>query len=116
MFRDQGYRLPPSYADLFHQKQPIMILEHISPVGIYHPSSPDGDSDDEISAPDAHTLGAEEMLKAADTYGDDLMFLTGKTLDGQYIHLDLQRDAIKPQNIHHSYDIDSLIWITTEPH
>ena len=114
MFKDRGYRILPSYADLFHRKDPIMILEHISPVGISHPSSPN-DSDEDIDAHDVHVLGAEEMLQAADTYDDDLMFLTGRTLEHQYIRLDLQRDAITPQNIQHSYDIDSLIWVSVEP-
>ena len=43
------------------------------------------------------------------------MFLTGKTVNNQHICLDLQRDAIKPENIHHPYDVDSLICVTTEP-
>jgi hypothetical protein len=115
MFKDQGYRLLPSYADLFHKKPPIMILEHISPVGISHPSSPDHDSDDDLCAYDAHIMGAGEMLQAADAEDNDLMFLTGKTFNNQYICLDLQRDAIKPEDIHHSYDIDSLICVTIEP-
>jgi hypothetical protein len=112
-YKDQGYRILPSYADLFHKKPPIMILEHLSPVGINHPCVPMPESDDGTGAPDACTMGGEEMLAAAGT--DDLMFLTGKTVDDQYIYLDLQRDAVVPQRILHSYDIDSLIWITTYP-
>jgi hypothetical protein len=115
MFKDQGHWILLSHAKLFHKKPPIMILEHISPVGISHPSSPDHDSDDDFCASDAQIMGAEEMLQAVDAEDNDLMFLTGKTFDNQYFCLDLQRDYIKPKNIHHSYNIDSLICVTIVP-
>jgi hypothetical protein len=117
MFKDQGFRILPSFADLFYKKSPIRLLEHISPVGLSHPSFPPSESDSEISSSpdDLITVGAQEMLEAVGSGDDNLMFLTGKTPDNRYIQLDLRRDAVIPQSICHSYDIDSLIWVSTYP-
>lgn len=113
-FKDQGYRILPSYADQFHRKKPIMVIEHLMPVGISHPSQSTSEFADIDEAPDVRIMGAEEMLEVADD--DDLMFLTGRTFDDNYICLDLENDAVEPEKILHSYDIDSLIWITPYPH
>jgi hypothetical protein len=117
MFKDQGFRILPSFADLFYKKQPIGILEHISPVGLSRPSSPPSESDSESgsSPDDLITVSAGDMLEAVGSSDDNLMFLTGKAPDNRYIRLDLRRDAIRPHSIRHSYDIDSLIWICTYP-
>lgn len=115
-FKDQGYRLLPSFADMFHQKRPIMILEHMSPVGVTHPPPSLEDDDSSTSGPsDAIVVGAAEMLDAAERFDDDGMFLTGKTVDNDHICLDLQRDAIIPQSIGHCFDLDSTIWTTLDP-
>jgi len=120
MFKDYGYRLLPSFADLYHLSEPTMVIDHLMPVSLEHPPSQPiysqtARSGDAIDIPNILVMGAKEMLQAADEEHNNLLFLTGRTAADQYICLDLQRDAVTPQHIIHSYDIDSLIWVTINP-
>ena len=54
-------------------------------------------------------MGAGDLLELADTEQDDTIVLTAKTLQDDYILLNLQRDVIEPQNLLYSCDIDSII-------
>jgi hypothetical protein len=57
-------------------------------------------------------MGAQEMIEKADEEGSNSIFLTGKTQEGQFVKLDLQRDAIIPTRITPTPDVDSVVWLT----
>ena len=123
LFKDYGYRLLPNFAKNFYLGKPLLFKEHLCPVGLLNPP----DSITAYHAPrfardggmvDTHDLlhmGAADLLELADAEGDDTILLTGKTLEDEYILLDLQRDAVQPNNLLYSCDIDSIIWITQTP-
>jgi hypothetical protein len=56
------------------------------------------------------------MIEKADEEGSNSIFLTGKTREGQFVKLDLQRDAIIPTRITPTPDVDSVVWVTHHPH
>jgi hypothetical protein len=64
---------------------------------------------------DMCVMGAQDMINAAEEAGDDSIFLTGKTQEDEFVQVDLQQDAITPQEIIHSFDVDSFIWVTPFP-
>jgi len=123
LFKDYGYRLLPNFAMNFYLGKPLLFKEHLCPVGLLNPPkwitayhlprfSRDGVM---IDTNDLLHMGAGDLLELADDEKDDTILLTGKTLQDDYILLDLQKDAIDPQNILYSCDIDSIIWITQTP-
>jgi hypothetical protein len=122
-FKDYGWRCNPSFSDLFHHLDPVLVESHLMTVGLDYPTTPFADvedmgcsrSGDVIEAEDLRVMGASDMLKYADDVGSDEVFLTGKSHDGLYIRLDLQRDAVEPCDLVHSFDIDSMGWMTCEP-
>jgi hypothetical protein len=123
LFKDYGYRLLPNFAKNFYLGKPLLFKEHLCPVGLLNPP----DSITAYHAPRfardggmVHTddllhMGAAELLELADAEKNDTILLTGKTLEDEYILLDLQRDAVQPNNLLYSCDIDSIIWITQTP-
>ena len=123
LFKDYGYRLLPNFAQNFYLGKPYRFKEHLCPVGLADP--PDsitayqaervGRYGATIEVNDLLHVGAEELLDLATAEGDDTILLTGKTLEGDHVLLDLQRDAVKPKTLLYSCDIDSLIWITQTP-
>lgn len=119
-FRDYGHRIEPDFAQTFHLSSPIMVKEHLMPVGIVAPGDDDiaiqkSRSGDDIDLTDVVVMGAQEMIEKADEEGSNDIFLTGKTKEGQYIKLDLGRDSIKPTVITLAADVDSFIWVTRYP-
>jgi hypothetical protein len=123
LFKDYGYRLLPNFAKNFYLGKPFLFKEHLCPVGLPNPPdsimayhaprfSRDGAM---VDIKDSLHINAAELLELADAEHDDAVLLTGKTLEGDYILLDLQRDAVQPQNLLYSCDIDSMIWITRTP-
>jgi hypothetical protein len=124
LFKDYGYRLLPWFAQAFYLKEPILVKEHLCPVGLTDPpdsitkytsNTSKGRHGQNIRVTDQLVVGAEELLDIADEEGDDAILLTGRTLQGQYICMDLLRDAVKPDELAFSCDIDSIIWTTQEP-
>jgi hypothetical protein len=119
-FRDFGYRIEPDFAQAFHNIAPIMVKEHLMPVGL---SAPGEDSiaiqksrtGNNIDVTDLVVMGAQEMIEKADEEGSNSIFLTGKTQEGQLVKLDLQRDAIIPTRITATVDGDSVVWLTRYP-
>jgi len=119
-FRDYGYRIEPDFAQAFHNLPPIMVKEHLMPVGL---SAPGEDSiatqksrtGNAIDLTDLEIMGAQEMIEKADEEGSNSIFLTGKTREGQLVKLDLQRDAITPTRIFRAVDVDTVIWLTRNP-
>ena len=37
MYKDYGWRLLPSYAQMFHNKQPVLVADHLMPIGLLEP-------------------------------------------------------------------------------
>lgn len=64
---------------------------------------------------DLVVMGAQEMIDKADEEGSSSIFLMGKTQEGQFVKLDLQRDAIIPTRIVATVDVDSVVWLTRHP-
>jgi hypothetical protein len=120
-FRDYGYRLEPDFTQAFHLPPPVMVMEHLMPVGLEAASEGEEDSTqksrrgEDINIPDVEVMGAKDMILEAKREKSNDIFLTGKTREGQLIKLNLQRDAVTPTSIEKAVDIDSLIWVTRYP-
>lgn len=123
--QDNGYRILPDFLQMSWLRKPILVREHLAPVGLrerprayflHHPrkSSRSGDA---IIVNDRVVLGAQQLLDRANEEGSDLPLLTGRTPEGSYIYLDLEVDEVKlePEEVRKACDIDSLIWITRNP-
>lgn len=120
-FIDYGYRLLPDFAQAYVLKEPIMLKEHLMPAGInfvYKEPNFQLEHDrhgNEITVDDVEILGAGEMLTRGKETGDMDMFVTGKTADGKFVCVDLERDQSQPVAVQASVDIDSIIWTTRFP-
>jgi hypothetical protein len=123
LFKDYGYRLLRNFAQNFYLGNPTLFREHLCPIGLPNPPKSItayhgerlGRDGTEIDINDLLHVGARGLLEIADGEQDDTVLLTGKTMKDQYILLDLQKDAVRPENLMYSCDIDSLIWITRTP-
>ncbi|KAF8054352.1 hypothetical protein FPV67DRAFT_1430061 [Lyophyllum atratum] len=125
-FKDYGYRLEPKFLQQFHLTEPVLTREHMMVVGLRQPSPPSEEMEstvqktrrgDLIQVFDRVVMGAQEMIDAADAERDDSLFVTGTTSEGNYIYVDLCRDAVQVSEDDYvrSCDIDSLIWISKHP-
>lgn len=128
MFRDYGYRIEPSFYQMFNKHTPVLLEEHLLPVPplskrrMELPSSDDG----------GYTLGLQDILNRyqehldrstnpKDTSHIDL-FLCGRLPiaegmerakdDSDQITVDLLEDQIPDVSVDISIDIDSVIWTT----
>ena len=123
LFKDYGYRLLPNFAQSVHLGAPMQFREHLCPIGLHNPPKSITAYHDQryardgvmVDTNDLIHLGAQELLDLADEELDDTIILTGKTQEDEYILLDLQQDAVQPDELLYSCDIDSLIWITQTP-
>jgi hypothetical protein len=124
LFKYYGYRLFPSFAQAFDLGEPILVKEHLCPVGLPDPpnsitdyitNASKGRLGQDIKIDDSLVVGAEELLDIADEEGDDSILLSGRSIEGQYVCVDLLRDAVEPQELAFSCDIDSVIWTTQKP-
>jgi hypothetical protein len=124
LFKDYGYRLLPCFAQAFDLGRPILVKEHLCPVGLPNPPESitayviyarKGRSGEDIRISDLLVVGAEKLLDMADGEGDDTVLLTGKTYQGEYVCVDLLQDAVEPEDLVFSCDIDSVIWTTQNP-
>jgi hypothetical protein len=113
MYKDYGWRLLPSYSHRFFNRPPVLVKEHLMPVGLATPTQ--NDYEDDMECDDSRIMGAAEMIEEAEHAGNLDVFLTGLTSEGLHVRLDLGRDAVKPEEIVVSWDIDSLVWVTREP-
>ena len=135
-FKDYGYRLEPSFALMFNNEQPIMVREHLLPIGerpamvdqLAHLEKITGDYNlsrngkegQTIQVNDIVSMGMEEMLQ--DTGGPNTVesmkaFVCGRDSTNDYIHFDPNRDEVEvdEDDIVTTVDIDSMIWVTHEP-
>ncbi|KIM49948.1 hypothetical protein M413DRAFT_6757 [Hebeloma cylindrosporum] len=129
LFKDYGYRLLPDFLQVFCLQEPIQVREHLAPVGLkerppaFTTAPETSRSGDRIERKDRLVLGAGELLELANNLGSDLPLLTGRKTESctadntaaSFIHLDLERDRVKPDRLFKACDIDSLIWITRTP-
>ena len=123
LFKDYGYRLFPQFAQAFNLTEPILVKQHLCPVGLTKPPksitgnismASKGRNGKNIKVNDLMVVGAEELLTIADAEGDSIL-LSGRSIEGQYVCLDLLRDMVSPEELAFSCDIDSLIWTTKWP-
>ncbi|KAF9218108.1 hypothetical protein BS17DRAFT_852944, partial [Gyrodon lividus] len=139
MFRDYGWRLQPSFHQMFYLGDPVHVLDHVLVVGVaedYDPSQqvsdhvtgayslrrhPDLYSDHhvQVDVPDVSVYGAAEMLAlgAIDSEESFDAFVRGRS--GQnHVRIDLERDHVPLHltDIDISVDVDSLIWVTPQLH
>ena len=121
LFRDYGYRLMPWFAQSYDLGEPILVVEHLFPVGLtdppksiteYNPPNKMGRHGQAVTVNDVCVAGAEEILEVADEEGEDHILVTGRTKEKKYVCVDLLRDHVEPDILEFSCDIDSLIWIT----
>jgi len=124
LFKDYGYRLLPCFAQAFDLGRPILVRDHLCPVGL--PEPPESITDyishndkgrhgERVNVNDLRLVGAESLLGIADEEGDDGILLTGQVMDGDYVCVDLLRDHVEPNHLDLSCDVDSMIWITKAP-
>ncbi|KIJ59094.1 hypothetical protein HYDPIDRAFT_33540 [Hydnomerulius pinastri MD-312] len=138
-FRDYGYRIRPSFNQMFYLCPPVRVVDHILCVGLVHKGPTprgqvgsqvtgnyslsrapflrymDSERGQEVEVNDVAIMGAAEML-ALGTAGSDTCFnafVCGRH-QGCHIFLDLERDGVHLgiQNVKISVDIDSFIWVT----
>jgi hypothetical protein len=124
LFKDYGYRLLPCFSQAFDLGKPILVQDHLCPVGLpdppksitdYNSRSKKGRHGNQVTINDLQVLGAERLLEITDEEGDDGILLTGMTkTEGDYICVDLLRDHVEP-GLDLSCDIDSIIWIMKTP-
>lgn len=136
--RDRGDRITPRFCHSYYMGRPMLLENHIMPVvdeyylesSIQHfqdmhlmprPIGRTGIPDLRvITSTDIEILGAQEMLdRTIKVRGQDpnlllSYFLQGKTDSGNFVCVDLERDAIKSEDIavSLSVDIDSFVWVT----
>src|SRR5882672_3637977 len=119
LFKNYGYTLEPEFALMFNQQEPLMVREHLLPIG-EPDSSSEEDSDEE--RPNWEEMGMEEMLALSpeeNSLASMKMFVQGIMEDGEtLIKLDLNRDRfpLRPDEYLLSLDIDSINWITYKLH
>jgi hypothetical protein len=133
-FRDYGYRLEPSFALMFNNLDPILVQEHLLPVGtsLAGESISDhitgdyslarrGHEDINVDVNDIVTMGMEDMLSHAgreNSIESFNAFVCGRSSYGHYIHLSLEEDKVhlEEDEITSCFDIDSMIWVTHKLH
>jgi hypothetical protein len=122
LFKDYGYRLFPSFAQAFDLGKPILVKDHLCPVGLPDPPKSirnyirhdsKGRHGQDVVVDDLLVVGAKQLLKLADEE-DDMILLNGR-VGNRYVCVDLLRDSVEPDDLEFSCDIDSLIWITQRP-
>src|ERR1700677_3270143 len=113
-FKDYGHRLEPSFALMFNNEQPIMVWEHLLPVGeqaamgeqLAHLEKitggytlmQNGKDVEQIKVDDVIIMGMEEMLAHADTPNmiDSMKaFVCRRNTSNGYIHFDPAQDEIE---------------------
>jgi hypothetical protein len=117
--RDYGLRLEPDFAQAFDLPSPIMVQEHLMPVGASECNR--GDAIDDLNAffeqatMDGIRMGAGDMIEYANISRSDDIFVTGRTSDGCNVILDLEKDKVEDPSIIKAVDLDSVIWVTRHP-
>ena len=135
-FRDYGYRILPDFAVTFNQQDPIMVSEHLLPIGepevldpapwdetiVHHLSTNRVGEPQQVLVTDGDVLGMRDMLSLAGNKNSSSsvsVFVCGKNpLQGNYICLRPERDAqlITTGEVRIALDIDSIIWVTHNLH
>ncbi|KAN0101312.1 hypothetical protein V8E55_001296 [Tylopilus felleus] len=139
-FRDYGYRLLPSFSQMFYLDPPIKLTDHILPVGItedYMPSlqinnhvtgkyalcrrpTSSDVAENQVQVNDVVILSAAQMIKTGTANSEDLIntFICGRHQDRRHICLDLELDHVPltSKDLDVVVDIDSLIWVTRSLH
>jgi hypothetical protein len=130
-FKDYGYRLEPSFALMFNNADPILVADHVLPVGersasLAHLQKITGDYDisrkgekKTVHVDDVGVMGMEEMLIAAGGSGSEEsfdVFVRGRDSCNDYIRIDLEKDKIHvdADDVVTVVDVDSMIWVTHE--
>jgi hypothetical protein len=134
-FKDYGYRIERNFAVTFNQQQPILVLQHLFPIGQpeNYPSEAVEDtiygtrttgrtgSPVQIQVEDVEVFGLQDMLDLYDSSQEvDRInsFVCGRTPIGEYIHLRPELDAVylREDEVQITLDIDSIIWVTHQLH
>lgn len=131
-FLDYGYRLLARFAHAFHLSPPVMLSDHVFPVGTpldYVPKScmeqdPSSlsrtfiEDDRRLVVEDVIEMGAEEMLTAAGSdigsWDSQKVFVLGRNpSDNKLIRLNLERDHVPhtEADIKISAELDSLVFV-----
>jgi hypothetical protein len=133
-WRDSGRRIDSHSFLSLNMKKPWRAVEHYLPTG-KQPGSDEIDvetlrswdlgrgGDMRTARADLRVLGMEAMLNIAGEKGSNAstrLFLSGVYVnmpasgEETLVHVSLEKEAVVPENIHVSLDIDSLVWITPE--
>jgi hypothetical protein len=139
LFRDYGYRILPSFSQMFWLGPPVDTLDCMMRVGVpdtYDPSWQVGHwraeshglsrssmfpDERRVVPSDVRIMAASEMLMDAQRLASEktkvyeTLFVYGAhPIGGQRIILDLELDMDVPDEITVSVDIDSYIWVTSD--
>ncbi|KAG2139970.1 hypothetical protein BD769DRAFT_1384276 [Suillus cothurnatus] len=139
LFRDYGYRILPSFSQMFWLGPPVDTLDCMMRVGVpdtYDPSWQDGHwraeshglsrssmflDERRVVPSDVRIMAASEMLMDTQRLASEktkvyeTLFVYGAhSIRGQRIILDLELDMDVPDEITVSVDIDSYIWVTSD--
>ena len=140
LFRDYGYRILPSFHQMFWLGPPMNTLDHILKIGVsdtYDPTMQLGYWRtqrnslsrstmflDTVIPSDARIMSPTEMLQDVQQHQSEktgvyeTLFVYGADLfqPEKRIVLDLELDGCHPKKITISVDIDSYIWVTNDFH
>ncbi|KAG2125005.1 hypothetical protein BD769DRAFT_1669167 [Suillus cothurnatus] len=139
LFRDYGYRILPSFSQMFWLGPPVDTLDCMMRIGVsdsYDPSWQVGHwraeshglsrssmfpDERRVVPSDVRIMAASEMLMDAQRLASEkkgvyeTLFVYGThPIGGQRIILDLELDMDVPDEITVSVDIDSYIWVTSD--
>jgi hypothetical protein len=120
-FIDYGWRLLQTSFSMFHHRPPILVKEHLMPVGLHNPPPFDNQHTaasghaDGVEVGDVQVMSPSEMLDVARRDRTNDIFLTGHTKDKKYVCVDIEGDAVVPESTEVTWDIDSVIWLTRKP-
>lgn len=134
-FTDHGWRILPRWMQMFFSGEPLAVRDHILTVGVEETYRPDrfwerkDAADDEVDAIDRYgmprdrrptdvkTVGLGEFLRLTsgpDPESEHDVMVRGRTKDGRYLRIDLERDGriVPVEQVQVSVDVDSLVWVT----
>ncbi|KDQ28524.1 hypothetical protein PLEOSDRAFT_1084230, partial [Pleurotus ostreatus PC15] len=115
-FHDYGWRILPSFAQMFHMTPPTQVGSHIMrevPDDLVQPSCTEPPS-----GYDVISMGLEDMIAHARTSQEAInIVVTGLDSESRHVHVDITKDQLilGPDDLAVSADIDSVIFVTREP-
>ncbi|KZT17217.1 hypothetical protein NEOLEDRAFT_1081904, partial [Neolentinus lepideus HHB14362 ss-1] len=122
-FHDYGWRLLPSFFQMFDMGQPALVKDHMMRSYDVHPAHDVLDEPiftrrgDRVQFADVRTMSMDEMANDARLQDAPNLYVTGIGPDGRYIRVNLEatRKELRQEEVYTICDIDSFIWVGRSP-